>query len=102
MASTLIPNSSDGGFSTATAIVADAFNFTDGEAVSLRPELRKVDGNLVATTSFVMSSEITGAVVTSESGGDYGVWFNAIAADSDSTDGLTRQNAGQTQHSIRR
>jgi hypothetical protein len=79
---TQIPFNADG-LQTATSIVGNTFNFTDGEEVSLRPQLRKVDGNLVATTSLVMSSEVKGVVVTSESGGDYGVWFNAVAADSD-------------------
>lgn len=79
---TQIPFNADG-LQTATSIVAESFNFTDGEEVSLRPQLRKVDGNLVATTNLVMSSEIKGVVVTSESGGNYGVWFNAITADAD-------------------
>lgn len=79
---TQIPFNADG-LQTSSSIVAETFNFTDGEAVSLRPELRKVDGNLVATTSFVMSSDVKGVAVTSESEGNYGMWFNEITADAD-------------------
>lgn len=77
-----VPFNADG-INTATSIVADTFNFTDGEAVSLRPELRKVDGNLVATTNIVMSSDVKGVAVTSEGGGSYDVYFNEPTGDVD-------------------
>lgn len=77
---TQIPFSADG-IQTPSSIVAETFNFTDGEAVSLRPFLREVEGLLVATTSLSMSSNISGFVATAENGGDYDVWFSAATGD---------------------
>lgn len=78
--STQIPFNADG-IQTPSSIVAETFNFTDGEAVSLRPFLREVDGVLVATTGLSMASDIPGFVSTAESGGDYDMWFNAATGD---------------------
>jgi len=63
--------------------VQDGIVFPDGteQTSSLAPELTKVGGNLVSTTTLEFQGTVSGAIFDIDSSGNFDVWLNSVTGD---------------------